>query len=148
MSECRVLSLSAASSDGACGRRAVRRRAGQPSRVKATIEWALDSTYLRIDDRSANSLFGNFLNFGMLGFDSPTGAFFLSMFNNFGDHPSYRGSFAGDTLVFHASIPSPRGTFEQEVRWMKEGENLRMQVYNDRGKGKQLTIDQVSTPAH
>jgi hypothetical protein len=113
----------------------------------STIAWALDSTYLRIDDRSVNPLFGNFLNFGMLGFDSPTGQFFLSMYNNYGDHPNYRGAFSGDTLAFEATIPSPRGTFTQRVLWFKDGSTVRMQVYNDRGKGPQLTLEQTATPA-
>jgi hypothetical protein len=111
-----------------------------------TVSWTLDSTYLAIDDQSVNPLFGTYRAHGMLGFDSPTGQFFLSMYNNFGDHPSYHGAFSGDTLAFEAAIPSPRGTFTQRVIWFKEGETVRMRVTNDRGKGPQLTLDQTATP--
>jgi hypothetical protein len=111
-----------------------------------SVTWTLDSTYLAIEDENVNPVFGTYRARGMLGFDSPTGEFFLSMYNNFGDHPNYHGAFTGDTLAFEATIPSPRGTFTQRVIWFKEGNTVRMQVTNDRGKGPKLTLDQTSTP--
>jgi hypothetical protein len=53
------------------------------------------------------------------------------MYNNFGDHPQYHGTFAGDTLVLAARVPAPGKPFDQQVRWYSEGEIVRLEVLND-----------------
>jgi hypothetical protein len=108
------------------------------------IAWALDSTFLLIDDES--TLFGGYKGHGVLGLDLPTRQFVLSMFNNFGDHVSYTGAFAGDTLVLLATVPFQGGSFDQRVVWYKEGDAIKMKVFNDLGKGFALALEQTATP--
>ena len=110
----------------------------------SVITWTLDSMFLSIEDQ--NSLFGHYKARGMLGFDSQTDEFVLSMFNNFGDHPAYHGNFVGDTLVLQTKVQSPRGTFEQQLRWYKEGKAVTLRVLNDLGKGFLLALEQTATP--
>jgi hypothetical protein len=110
------------------------------------ITWTLDSMFISIEDQSFNSLFGHYKAHGILGFDSQTHQFVLSMFNNFGDHPTYHGNFVGDTLVLQAKVPAPRGSFDQKLLWYKNGEVVTLQVLNDFGKGFLLALEQTATP--
>ncbi|HTY35707.1 MAG TPA: hypothetical protein VMH23_01280 [Bacteroidota bacterium] len=116
---------------------------GMSAKGTSTVGWILDSTFLSIDDQ--NSLFGRYKAHGVLGFDAQEGQFVLTMYNNFGDHPSYHGSFVGDTLVLLAKIPSPRGTFEQKLQWYKEGNAVKLKIQNDMGKGFMPVMEQVAT---
>jgi hypothetical protein len=99
------------------------------------ISWVLDSMFLYVDERSVNPAFGAYKGIGLLGYDPHEKQYVLSMYNNFGDHPQYRGSFSGDTLVLFAKIPAPGKSFDQQVRWYSEGENVRLDVLNDAGTG-------------
>jgi hypothetical protein len=108
--------------------------------------WALDSMFLMIEDESFNSLFGRYKAHGILGFDSQTHQFVLSIFNNFGDQPTYHGNCVGDTLVLQTKVTSPRGSFDQKLVWYKDGESVRLRVLNDYGKGFLLTLEQTATP--
>ena len=82
----------------------------------------------------------------MLGFDLSTHQFVLSMFNNFGDRPTYHGNFAGDTLVLQTKVPVPKGSFDQELLWYKDGEAVKLKVLNDLGKGFVLVLEQTAIP--
>jgi len=108
------------------------------------ISWALDSMFLFVDERSVNSVLGAYKGYGLLGYDRHDREYVLSMYNNFGDHPQYRGSFAGDTLVLAARIPAPGKAFDQQVRWYREGENVRLEVLNDTGEGFVPVMHQVA----
>ena len=119
---------------------------GATGKGTSVISWVLDSTFLSIEEQSVNSLFGKYKGHGMLGYDSQTHEFVLSMFNNFGDHPIYHGNFVGDTLVLQTKVPSPRGTFDQKLLWYKEGELVKLKVLNDMGKGSDLVLEQTATP--
>ncbi len=99
------------------------------------ISWGLDSMFLFIDERSVNPVLGNYKGFGLLGYDRHDRQYTLSMYNNFGDHPQYHGSFAGDTLVLSARVPAPGKSFDQQVRWYPVKENVRLEVLNDMGEG-------------
>ena len=112
----------------------------------STIRWGLDSMFLVIDEESENALLGNYKGHGLLGYDSETKQYSLSMYNNFGDHPTYTGSFSGDTLLLKTTVPTPDGTFDQELLWYRDGENIHLQVLNDLGKGFKLAVDQVAAP--
>jgi hypothetical protein len=81
----------------------------------SVITRGLDSAFLLIDEQSVNSLFGAYKGHGVLGYDVHTNQYSLSMFNNFGDHPIYTGSFAGDTLVLLTKVPMPGRSFDQKV---------------------------------
>jgi hypothetical protein len=116
-------------------------------RGTSDISWALDSMYLFVDERSVNPVLGNYKGFGLLGYDPHEQLYVLSMFNNFGDHPQYRGTFSGDTLVLGARIPAPGKPFDQQVRWYSEGEIVRLDVLNDTGSGFVPVITQVARPA-
>lgn len=120
---------------------------GASGKGASVIAWTLDSMFLSIDEQSTNSLFGRYQGHGMLGFDAPTHQYVLSMFNNFGDHPSYKGSFVGDTLVLLTKVPMPPRPFDQKVVWYKEGDGVKMRVLNDMGKGFALVLEQTATPA-
>jgi hypothetical protein len=111
------------------------------------VSWGLDSMFLFVDERSVNPVLGVYKGFGVLGYDPHEKQYFLSMYNNFGDHPQYRGSFAGDTLLLAARIPAPGKTFDQQVRWYREGESLRLEVLNDTGEGFVPILRQVARRA-
>ena len=100
--------------------------------------------FLVIEDQS--SLFGRYKAHGVLGFDSPTREFVLSMFNNFGDHPSYKGNFVGDTLVLLTKVPMQGSSFDQKLVWYKDGEAVKLRVMNDLGKGFVLALEQTAIP--
>jgi hypothetical protein len=110
----------------------------------SVITWSLDSMFMLIDEHSVNSLFGQYKGHGVLGYDEPTRQFVLSMFNNFGDHPSYKGSFVGDTLVLSTKVPMPGSSFDQKLEWYKEGDVVKLKVLNDRGKGFVLILEQTA----
>ncbi len=110
----------------------------------SVIAWALDSTFLLIDDES--TLFGRYKGHGVLGFDLPTHQYVLSMFNNFGDHLSYKGAFVGDTLLLVATVPFQGSSFDQRLVWYKEGDAIKLRVFNDLGKGFALALEQTATP--
>ncbi len=118
---------------------------GATGKGTSTIRWTLDSMFLSIDEQSTNTLFGRYQGRGMLGFDAPTHQYVLSMFNNFGDHPSYRGSFNGDTLVLLTTVPMPGRSFDQKVVWYEDGDGVRMRVLNDMGKGFASVLEQRAT---
>ncbi len=120
---------------------------GGSGKGTSVMTWGLDSMFLKIDEHSANKMFGIYEGHGMLGFERRTGKYFLSMFNNFGDAPQYRGGFEGDTLVLATRVEFPGGSFDQKLVWFKENNTVRLKIYNDMGKGAQLTIDQIYTPA-
>lgn len=111
------------------------------------VSWVLDSMFLFIDERSLNPVLGAYKGFGLLGYDPHDKQYMLSMYNNFGDHPQYRGSFAGDTLVLEARIPAPRKPFDQQVRWYSDGENVRLDVLNDTGEGFVPVLREVARHA-
>jgi hypothetical protein len=119
---------------------------GATGKGTSVITRALDSKFLSIEEQSFNSLFGQYKGHGMLGFDSQTHEFVLSMFNNFGDHPTYHGNFVGDTLILETKVPSPRGTFDQKLLWYKDGRLVKLTVLNDMGKGPALVLEQTATP--
>jgi hypothetical protein len=121
---------------------------GAMGKGTSVITWALDSMFLLIEEQSINSLFGKYKGHGLLGFDSPTNQFVLSMFNNFGDHPSYKGNFVGDTLVLETKVPLPGRSFDQKLVWYKVGESIKLRVLNDYGKGFVLVLDQTAIPVH
>jgi hypothetical protein len=99
------------------------------------VSWVLDSMFLFVDERNVNPVLGVYKGFGLLGYDPHDRQYVLSMYNNFGDHPQYRGSFVGDTLKLIARIPAPGKSFDQQVRWYVEGEIVRLDVLNDTGEG-------------
>ena len=119
---------------------------GATGKGTSVVAWALDSMFLVIDDQSFNSLLGNYKGHGLLGFDHQSKEYVLSMFNNFGDRPSYSGNFVGDTLVLEAKVPYLGGTFDQKLLWNKDGQTVRLRVLNNLGKGYQLSLEQTSTP--
>ena len=82
----------------------------------------------------------------MLGFDAPSKQVVLSMFNNYGDHPSYKGGFVGDTLVLITTVPMPGRSFDQKLVWYKDGGGLKLKVLNDMGKGFVPVLEQTATP--
>lgn len=119
---------------------------GATGKGTSVITWALDSMFLSIEEESFNSLFGHYKAHGMLGFDSQLHEYVLSMFNNFGDHPTYHGNFVGDTLVLQTKVAAPRGSFDQKLLWYKEGEAVQLKVLNDSGKGFLTAIEETATP--
>jgi hypothetical protein len=112
----------------------------------AVITWTLDSMFVQLDERSSNTLLGNYRGFGMLGYDANTGNYRLSMFNNFGDSPTYEGSFTGDTLELRGRIGFPGGTFDQKVLLFRSAKGMRLTVLSDAGHGYEPTIEQSYTP--
>jgi hypothetical protein len=103
--------------------------------------------FLFVDEQSINSLLGNYKGHGMLGYDLQEKQYVLSMFTNFGDHPQYRGSFVGDTLVLTTKVSAPRGSFDQKLQWFRDGNTVRLRILNDFGQGLKLVIDQTATPS-
>jgi hypothetical protein len=111
------------------------------------ISWALDSMFLFIDEQSMNSVLGSYKGIGLLGYDRIEKQYVLSMYNNFGDHPQYRGTFAGDTLVLGARIPSRTKPFDQQVRWYPSDGAVHLDVLNDTGEGFVPVMTQVARPS-
>lgn len=120
---------------------------GATGKGTSVIAWGLDSMFLSIEEQSFDSLLGHYKGHGMLGFDSHTHEFVLSMFNNFGDHPTYHGNFVGDTLVLQTKVPAPKGSFDQKLLWYKDGKAIKLKVLNDFGKGFLPALEQTATPA-
>jgi hypothetical protein len=119
---------------------------GATGKGTSIITWALDSSFLMIEEQSVNSLFGPYKGHGILGLDAPSHQFFLSMFNNFGDHPFYKGHLVGDTLMLETHVPMPGRPFDQKLVWYKAGDALKLRVLNDFGKGFVPALEQTSTP--
>jgi hypothetical protein len=111
------------------------------------IAWGLDSMFLTVNEQSINPIFGNYKGYGMLGYDPQERQYTLSMFNNFGDQPQYRGNFAGDTLLLVTKVVTPGGSFEQTLQWFREGSIVRLRVLNNMGQGFLPVIDQAATPS-
>ncbi len=111
------------------------------------MTWGLDSMFVVIDEQSVNQVFGSYKGYGLLGFDRRDGKYFLSMFNNFGDDPQYRGNFNGDTLTLMTKVEFPGGSFDQKLLWFKEKNTIRLKIFNDVGEGFTLAIDETSTPS-
>jgi hypothetical protein len=119
---------------------------GATGKGSSVITWALDSMVLLIDEQSLNSLFGQYKGHGVLGFDRPTHQYVLTMFNNFGDHPTYQGTFVGDTLMLETRVAIPGHPFNQKLVWYKDGNDVRLKVMNDYGSGFVLVVDQTAVP--
>ncbi len=113
----------------------------------SVISWGLDSMFLSVDEQSINPILGNYKGHGMLGYDLQEKQYVLSMFNNFGDHPQYRGSFVGDTLVLVTKVPMPGRSFDQKLEWFRDGSLVRLRILNDSGQGWRPVIDQTATPS-
>jgi hypothetical protein len=111
------------------------------------LVYGVDSMFILLDDQSDNPVLGKYKAHGVLGYNPRDGKYTLSMYNNFGDAPQYKGAFSGDTLVLTSHIEYPGGSFDQKLTWYKDGTNVRLKVYNDVGKGLSLVVDQISTPA-
>jgi hypothetical protein len=116
-------------------------------RGTSLISWGLDSMFLFIDERSVNPILGNYKGFGVLGFDPRDQQYVLSMYNNYGDAPQYRGGFSGDTLFLSSTVRMPGGSFVQKIQWFMEGTAVRLRVLNDRGKGLVPVVEQWARPA-
>jgi hypothetical protein len=113
----------------------------------SVISWGLDSMFLFIDERSVNPLLGNYQGFGVLGYDPREKQYVLSMYNNYGDTPQYRGGFSGDTLSLSTTVRMPGVTFVQKIQWCTEGTAVRLRVLNDKGQGFVSVIEQWARPA-
>ncbi len=109
--------------------------------------WGLDSMFVFYSSEEKNPALGSYKGFGVLGYNSENSQYVLTMFNNFGDRPEYKGNFAGDTLTMSAKIQSPQGPFDQKMKWFKDGNNVRLLIYTDFGQGYSLMVDQTATPA-
>ncbi len=120
---------------------------GASGKGRAKNNWGLDSMFLSVEEISNNSLLGNYKGQGFLTFDRQEKQYVLSMFNNFGDHPVYKGQFHGDTLILETLVPMPGGSFTQRLNWYPDGKNVKLQIFNDMGKGPALAIDQTYQPA-
>ena len=77
--------------------------------------------FLSIENENNNSLLGHYKGHGMLGYDAQMHQYVLSMFNNFGDHPTYHGNFDGDTLVLQTKVEAPTTSLRSKIsvvqRW-------------------------------
>jgi hypothetical protein len=111
----------------------------------SVLKWALDSMFVLIDEEGMNNVFGKYMGHGVLGFDMQSKEYVLSMFNNFGDRPSYKGSFVGDTLVLMTKVPMPGHPFDQKLMWYKDGDAVKLKVMNDTGKGFSLVTEESAT---
>lgn len=109
--------------------------------------WGLDSMFVLFSSEEKNALLGSYKGFGVLGYDSRNVQYVLSMFNNFGDRPEYKGNFVGDTLTMTAKVETAQGPFDQQLKWYKDGENVRLLVFTDFGQGYSLVVDQTATPS-
>ena len=118
-----------------------------PGKGTSAITWSLDSMFLSIEEESVNEILGHYKGHGMLGFDATMGEFVLSMFNNFGDHPTYHGNIVGDTLVLQTKVAAPGHPFDQKLLWYKDGGTVRLIVLNDFGKGFTPALEETETPA-
>lgn len=107
--------------------------------------WGLDSVFVFYSTEEKNAALGSYKGFGVLGYNSESNQYVLTMFNNFGDRPEYKGNFFGDTLIMSAKIQSPQGPFDQKMKWFKDGDNVRLLVYTDFGQGSSLVVDQTAT---
>lgn len=112
----------------------------------SVISWGLDSMFLTVDEQSINPILGNYKGHGMLGYDPQEKQYVLSMFNNFGDHPQYRGSFVGDILVLTTKVAMPGRSFDQRLEWFRDGSLVHLRILNDIGQGWRPVIDQMSSP--
>ena len=112
----------------------------------STLAYGVDSMFILLDDQSDNPVLGKYKAHGVLGYNAMDGTYMLSMYNNFGDAPQYKGSFSGDTLVLTATIKYPQGSFDQKLDWYREGITVRLKVYNDMGQGPTLVVDQIDKP--
>jgi hypothetical protein len=119
---------------------------GASGKGTSVITWGLDSTCLFIDEESVNSLFGRYKGHGVLGYDRQNKEYVLSMFNNFGDRPSYKGNFSGDTLVLLTKVLMPKTPFDQKLLWYRDGDVIKLRVLNDKGKGYLPALEETSTP--
>ena len=119
---------------------------GVSGKGTAVISWALDSMFLSIENENVTALLGHYKGHGMLGYDAQMHQFVLSMFNNFGDHPTYHGNFAGDTLVLQTKVEEPKHPFDQKLVWYKDGDVVKLKVLNDLGKGFVLSLEETATP--
>ncbi|HTR82248.1 MAG TPA: DUF1579 family protein [Bacteroidota bacterium] len=113
----------------------------------SNLAWGVDSMFVLMNDQSLNPMMGNYKAHGVLGYDMREKKYILSMFNNFGDNPQYRGTMNGDTLTLTSKINFPQGSFDQKLVWFKEGNNVRLKIFNDMGDGYTLVIDQTATPS-
>ena len=110
--------------------------------------WGLDSMFVMFASQETNAGLGSYKGFGVLGYNSADQKYMLTMFNNFGDRPEYKGTFAGDTLVMTGKVENPQGAFDQELKWFKDGDAVRLQVYNDFGQGYTIIVDQKAKPSN
>jgi len=107
--------------------------------------WGLDSMFVFFSAEEKNAALGTYKGFGILGYDSENQQYLLTMFNNFGDRPEYKGNFVGDTLTMTAKVQSPQGPFDQQMKWFKDGNIVRLLIYTDFGQGYTLVVDQRAT---
>ncbi|HXF49241.1 MAG TPA: DUF1579 family protein [Verrucomicrobiae bacterium] len=109
--------------------------------------WILDSMFLQFEEAIDFPIFGKYRGMGLLTYDKNAKQYYLGMHNNFGDHPSYKGNYTGDTLILEGQIPFPGGTFQQQVMWRREGDNVKLWVRNNMGQGWMPVIEQTYRPA-
>lgn len=109
------------------------------------IRWGLDSMFLVIDEKSTNPLLGDYKGLGLLGYDAAEKRYLLSMYNNFGDHPEYRGDFDGDTLVLTTRVPNPGAPFDQKLQWYRDSTKVLLRVLNDVGHGFVPVVEETAT---
>ncbi len=113
----------------------------------STLSFGVDSMFILLDEQGDNPMLGRYKAHGVLGYSARDGNYTLAMYNNFGDAPQYKGTFSGDTLVLTSKVEYPGGSFDQLIRWYREGSIIRLTVYNDMGQGSVLVVDQTYTPA-
>ena len=113
---------------------------------KSTLAYGVDSMFILLDDQSDNPVLGKYKAHGVLGYNPRDKKYTLSMYNNFGDAPQYKGTFSGDTLVLTSKVEFPGGSFDQKLVWYKDGTKVRLKGYNDMGQGPSLVIDQTASP--
>ncbi|HUI28583.1 MAG TPA: DUF1579 family protein [Candidatus Acidoferrales bacterium] len=109
--------------------------------------WGLDSMFVFYSSEETVAALGSYKGFGILGYDSQNGRYVLSMFNNYGDSPVYKGNFVGDTLTMTSKIETPQGPFDQKLKWFNDGNNVRLLIFNDFGQGYTLIVDQTAVPS-
>lgn len=107
------------------------------------IKWALDSMFLLFEEAIDFAIFGQYRGMGLLTYDRTVKEYHLGMHNNFGDQPSYKGNFAGDTLILEGQIPFEGGSFTQQVMWLWDGNNVKLWVWNNMGQGWVPVIEQT-----
>jgi len=119
---------------------------GGTGKGTSVITWALDSMFLAIEQQGSNTLFGEYKGHGMLGYDRQASQYVLSMFNNWGDRLTYTGNFIGDTLVMTTRVPMPEMSFDQKLLWYKDGDEVKLKVLNDIGKGFEFALEETDVP--